>query len=245
MNRKMFADGEVKLEDTGHLTAAFAQLNVIDSDGDITVKGAFPSKNVVLSAYGHTSWDGALPLGRGSIKEDGDWAVFDGQFFLDTTHGRDAFATVKGLGELAEYSYGFNILDSRPVTVDGKSTRELRSLDVFEVSPVLKGAGVGTHTRALKSGALGPGASLVDEAAWNLGNFAAFLERVDARKALRDDEGRKLSRVQLATLADCEEAGAKYLAALRELRTLPEEAAAAKRRLAMLIAEAEALGVTV
>ena len=247
-HRKMFQPGEMKLDDAGHLTAAFAQLGVIDSDGDVTVKGAFPVKDVALSAYGHTSWDGALPVGKGTISEQGDWAVFEGDFFTDTTHGNDAYLTVKGLGPLAEYSYGFTVLDSAQASFEGKSVRELRSLDVFEVSPVLKGAGVGTHTLALKSDDLEPGASFADESAWLSGKLAAFLERATARKEMRDNEGRKLSRVDIARLEDLEDMARKYADTLRELRTLPEDPEAARRRMAGIMVElatARRLGVAV
>lgn len=33
---------------------------------------------------------------------------------------------------------------------DGRNVRNLRKLDVFEVSPVIVGAGVGTHTQLVK-----------------------------------------------------------------------------------------------
>lgn len=150
--RKAFIPHELKLSETGEIELAFAQLNVVDSDNDVTLPGAFPTKDVPMSAYGHTSWDGELPVGRGTISESGDWAILKGQFFMDTTAGRETHATIKGLGELAEYSYGYVPLDHSFGQVDGKSVRYLKRLDVFEVSPVLRGAGLGTHTRAIKSG---------------------------------------------------------------------------------------------
>ncbi|RLA43841.1 MAG: hypothetical protein DRQ97_12245, partial [Gammaproteobacteria bacterium] len=73
---KLAPAGETKMDDRGYVEVAFAQLNVIDHDGDVIVNGAIPSKDVPMSAYGHTSWDGALPVGRGSISEEGNWAVF-------------------------------------------------------------------------------------------------------------------------------------------------------------------------
>jgi len=193
MNRKMFAPGGMKLDEQGHIEAAFAQLDVLDFDNDVTVKGAFPSKDVPMSAYGHSSWDGALPVGKGTISEQGEWAVFTGQFFLDTTGGLDAYNTVKSLGDLAEYSYGFNILDSGPVDIDGTAAREIRSLDVFEVSPVLKGAGIGTHTLAIKSDAPGIDAPYAEHASWYLENVPAFIERTQDRSEFRKSEGRTLS----------------------------------------------------
>jgi len=240
--RKMFAPGEMKLEDSGALTAAFAQLGGVDADGDVTVHGACPTKDVVLSAYGHTSWDGALPVGKGSISEEGDWAIFKGDFFMDTTHGRDAFATVKGLGPLAEYSYGFNVLDDGPSDVKG-ATRELRSLDVFEVSPVLRGAGIGTHTLAIKSDAPGKDAPYAEFASWYLEHVPALIERTGDRVAFRAEKGRTLStadRDRLESIAD------SYLAhadAIKAFLVDPAEAGQRARELMVEIARARANGV--
>jgi HK97 family phage prohead protease len=142
---------EIKLRDEGDVEVAFAQLNVVDRDGDITLPGAFPRKAVPISAYGHQSWFGALPVGRGEISEEGDWAIFRGRFFLETEAGREAYATVKAVGELQEWSYGYTILDHFFEQRDGQTVRVLKTLDVHEVSPVLLGAGIGTHTRAIKA----------------------------------------------------------------------------------------------
>lgn len=200
-DRKMFAPDGLKVADTGYIEAAFAQLNVVDHDGDVTLPGAFPAKEVPMSAYGHTSWEGALPVGKGSISEDGEWAVFTGQFFMDTTHGRDAFETVKGLGPLAQFSYGYNVLDSERGMRDGKAVRMLKSLDPFEVSPVLMGAGLGTHTRAIKSAAPGPDATYAEHATWVQDAVKAFLERTEDRAEWRVKEGRQLSAANRASLS--------------------------------------------
>lgn len=213
MNRKTFLTAELKLSDTGTIEAAFAQLNVVDHDGDVTFPGAFPTKDVPMSAYNHTSWDGALPVGKGSITERGDWAVFTGQFFMNTTHGRDAYETVKALGPLAQYSYGYQVLDGGPVTHDGKQANAIRKLDVFEVSPVLMGAGIGTHTMAIKSG--GPGTDLpyAEHLSWLRDEVMAFTDRTKARVEMREQEDRSLSQPDLDGLADLNEKLSQLLAA--------------------------------
>ena len=68
--RKAFMPGEFKLEESGAVTIAFAQLNVVDHDKDVSLPGSFPTKTVPISAYGHTSWSGAMPVGKGTIRED-------------------------------------------------------------------------------------------------------------------------------------------------------------------------------
>lgn len=143
---------EVKDASLGLVEAKFSTYDVIDSDGDVTVKGAFTDgQEVRISAWNHGSWQGALPVGKGVIHDEGDGAVMKGQFFLDTVAGSEHFAVVKALGDLQEWSYGFNVLDSEKGQKDGQSVRILKGLDVTEVAPVLKGAGIGTHTLVVKS----------------------------------------------------------------------------------------------
>lgn len=148
MDPKHKALSGLKITDAaeGKVSAVFATLNVKDSDGDVTLPGAFKSEPVRISAYNHESWKGALPVGKGTIREDGDRAVFEGQFFLDTTSGRDTFEVVKQMGALQEWSYGYDVLDSEKGTKDGEDVQFLKSMKVHEVSPVLLGAGVDTHT---------------------------------------------------------------------------------------------------
>lgn len=151
MDRKYVPSREFKLDETGHVEVAFAQLNVVDRDADVTLPGAIPGKDVLIGAYGHTTWDGALPVGKGAIGEDGGWAVLRGSFWLDTSAGRETYLAVKNAGPLQEWSYGYVPLDVGYETRDGQPVRMLKKLDIFEVSPVLVGAGIGTHTRAIKA----------------------------------------------------------------------------------------------
>jgi hypothetical protein len=142
----------IKNADKGEVSAVIATFNVIDKDGDYTPPGAFTEgQDVLISAYGHKSWEGALPIGKARIRTTKSEAIIDGQFFMDTTAGRDTFNVVKALGPHQQWSYGFDIKDSEPGTVGGQRVRILKSLDVHEASPVLIGAGVNTRTLATKS----------------------------------------------------------------------------------------------
>ena len=199
---KQFAPHDLKLDEAGSITFAFAQLNVVDKDGDVTWPGAFPAKDVPMSAYGHTSWDGALPVGKGSISEQGAWAVFTGQFFIETVAGRETHATLKALGPLAEYSYSYDPLTFDYVERDGRTVRNLRGLDVYEVSPVLIGAGIGTHTLAIKSGSPGPDMPYAEHLSWLREAVEAFIDRTGEKAAWRASEGRGLSVATRAELAD-------------------------------------------
>lgn len=139
-------------DETGEFSAVFATLNVIDKDGDVTLNGAFKNgQEVLISQYQHTSWQGQLNVGRGKIREVGDEAIVEGKFYLNTTHGLDAYRTVKQNGNLQQWSYGFDTNEADRGTFDGREVQFLKALDTHEVSPVLIGAGVNTRTLGVKS----------------------------------------------------------------------------------------------
>jgi hypothetical protein len=138
VDSKSFSRVEIKAGDKGQVNAVFSTFNVLDKDSDITLPGAFAEgAPVVISAYGHKSWEGALPVGDGVIRTTAKEAVLDGQFYMDTTHGADAFRTVKRLAErgLGQWSYGYDVQDADYGEMDGKQVRYLKRLSVTEVSP--------------------------------------------------------------------------------------------------------------
>lgn len=146
---------EIKDADKGLIEATFSTFGVTDHDKDVTLPGAFEEgAKVVISAYGHRSWMGEMPVGRGKIRVEGDRAVLEGKFFMSTERGRETFETVKQMGDLQEWSYGFDVLETGEVTQELREKgvrRVLKKLKVFEVSPVLRGAGIGTETLSAKS----------------------------------------------------------------------------------------------
>jgi hypothetical protein len=151
MQSKTLERVEVKSADRGEVSAVFSTFNVVDKDNDVTLPGAFTEgAEVIISAYEHKSWGGALPVGKGRIRTTRTEAILDGQFFMDTTAGRDTFAVVKQLGGRQQWSYGYEALDSEPGRFDGKDVRFLKRLEVPEVSPVLVGAGL-TRTVGVKA----------------------------------------------------------------------------------------------
>lgn len=149
--RKSLTSVHVKDADKGQVSAVIATLNARDHDGDVILPGAFESgQKVRISAFNHASWGPSLPVGKGTIREEGNEARFDGQFFLNTETGRETFETVKGLDDLGEWSFGFDIIESDRGEFEGEEVRYLRKLDTHEVSPVLLGAGINTRTLAVK-----------------------------------------------------------------------------------------------
>jgi HK97 family phage prohead protease len=236
---------DLKLDEKGSISAAFAQLQVIDADGDVTLPGAFPTKDVPMSAYGHTSWDGSLPIGKGTIQEEGNWAVFRGQLFLETSQGRDAYETLKGLGPLSQFSYGFKVTDHSFGTQDGQPVRFLKGLDVMEVSPVLVGAGRDTHLLSIKSGAPASDAPMADLLAWYSEAEKAVLDRFTSHALARASEGRKLSRADRAHLEDNVESIGDVLEKLLDLIEADDFKEVDPVTLEVLLGTARAYGVAI
>lgn len=143
-------------EDKGEVEAVFSTLNVVDKDKDVTLPGAFGEQNVRISAYNHQSWQGALPIGKGTIREQGNEAIVKAQFFMNVQSAKDHFNVIKELGEMMEWSYGYDILERSEGKWpdDGKGEGEtvqfLKKLKVHECSPVILGAGESTRTISAK-----------------------------------------------------------------------------------------------
>lgn len=180
---------EVKDATKGEVTAVFSTFDVADSDDDVTRPGAFDDgAEVVISAYGHTSWSGLLPVGKAVIRTTKTEALLDGQFFLDTTPGADTFKTVQRLGSLGQWSYGFDVTKESYGEHEGKRVRFLEGLKVHEVSPVLVGAGVNTRTLSAKSKK-----TFAEEGEAVLAALSAFGIRAADVMAMRAEKGKGLS----------------------------------------------------
>jgi len=143
----------------GKVKAVFSVFNDVDSDGDVvlptSIKSGFdPNNEEVPMVWAH-QWD--KPIGRGKIVKDGEKAVFDGEFFMDTDSGSEAYKLVKNMGNLQQWSFGFRVDDSeygkfkKADQDDEQEVRYLKSLSVYEVSPVLVGANQDTFTMAIKT----------------------------------------------------------------------------------------------
>ncbi|GGK32107.1 hypothetical protein GCM10010124_26070 [Pilimelia terevasa] len=188
---------EVKDADRGEFAAIFSTFDVVDHDRDVTKVGAFTDGAPVrVSAYGHAIWGGALPVGKGVIRTTGREAIAEGAFFLDTAAGRDTFTVVKELGDLQEWSYGYDATKFSFGEVDGKQVRFLEELKVHEVSPVLLGAGVGTRTLSAKSG----GSTFSDEAQAVVAALDALVVRAADVMAKRREKGKGLGADSAALL---------------------------------------------
>lgn len=228
--RKTISSVEIKDADKGIVSAVFSTFNVVDKDGDLTLPGAIKNgTEVVISAYGHQSHYGALPLGKGVIRTTKTEAILDGQFFMDTTHGADAFKVVKSLSEsdLQEWSYSLHNVTRKSVEEDGRRYWVIEDIGLIkEVSPVLIGAGVDTRTLVAK------GLKFTEEGDAVLAAVKSYLDRAGEVMALRGAKGRpQLGEESTALLTELDDALKQLHGLLTDPATagedIPEELTAA------------------
>lgn len=147
---------DVKLADEGEpdgtVKCVFSTFNVVDRDGDVVLPSALKDGTPIrMSSWGH-KW-GELPVGKGVIRVTPEQALFEGQFFLQTEAGRETYETVKALGDLQEWSWGFSVLPGgkRKGDFGGKRVNLISAVEPFEVSPVLVGSNPQTQTVSVKA----------------------------------------------------------------------------------------------
>ncbi|MCP3805381.1 HK97 family phage prohead protease [Allokutzneria sp. A3M-2-11 16] len=200
MHTKSLSRVEIKDAEAGTVSAVFSTFDVVDAHGDVTLAGAFADgAPVVISAYGHGSWEGKLPVGKGVIRATDTEAILDGTFFLSTVAGRETFEVVKALAEdsLGEWSYGYDADEYSFGEHADRHVRFLKALTVHEVSPVLLGAGVNTRTLTVKSG---EGMTFADHAAAVLAAVTGLTGRAADVLAKRREKGKSLGEVSAQQL---------------------------------------------
>ena len=150
MNRKLFSGSLKAMDEKGVGQAVFATMDVWDKDGEWTTPGAFGEQTVKL--VGAHDWK-APNIGVAKIREEGVNAVADFQFYLDMPSAKEWYTALKNNfdnGVDQQYSYGFDVLEESKGEKEGRTGRILSKLKVYEVSPVMVGAGIATRTTAMK-----------------------------------------------------------------------------------------------
>ena len=145
---------EIKDEATGQVEAVFSTFNVKDHDDDWTLPGAFGDADVLIGSWSHGTVFGDPPVGLGTISETEKDARLVGQYFLDTFEGKEQFTTVKRVGPRQQWSYSYEVLETGEITEELRQagvTRVIKKAEVFEISPVMRGAGVRTRTVVAKN----------------------------------------------------------------------------------------------
>jgi|TARA_B100001250_G_scaffold252670_1_gene217285 HK97 family phage prohead protease len=207
---------EVKLTTTneveGKVEAVFSVFNEIDSDNDVvlpnSIKSGYGDRGVAM-VWAH-DWKDVI--GRGEIVSDENKATFKGQFIMDTERGRDAFNTVKAMGDLQQWSFGYEVLDSEngTFTKDGTDidVRYLKDVQVWEVSPVLVGANQNTETVSVKEQNIedeNTGTRFNEDVDELLTKLSAVLKRAKALTALRLSKEKTLSEGSTAVLSELQD----------------------------------------
>ena len=139
--------------DTGSGTAIFAQFDVRDHDWDVTKTGAFgvPERQAARLPQLDCPADR-----KGSFPRRRQICALRFPLDLATTLGNDWYEALKfdmdaEIGPaLQEWSYGYFVEESEHGDHDGDRVRFLKKIKVFEVSPVVLGAGIGTRTITVK-----------------------------------------------------------------------------------------------
>lgn len=211
-----------KMDEAGTGRARIAQLSAVDSDGDTYAPGAFTWKQgggqwcQILPAHDRR----AMPLGKAWIHEEGDWAVADLFLNLNTDDGKDWYETLKfdlAKGQpVQEWSYGYQVLDADFQQRNGQNVQVLKKLDVDEISPVIRGAGVGTGTLSIKSAEMKEAkfAPLIT----SLGELAQALEGRKAQDVLSATGLKQLDEIHVALTK------ALHLAAIEDGPAEPSQA---------------------
>lgn len=191
----------------GEVSALIATYDVIDKDGDVTFPGFFGEQSAtIVTAH---NW-GDIMLGKGTIKDTPSGAIFDGRFNLEDPDAAKLHSKLRFDLEtpppLIEWSYAFDIKEggAEKADRDGTPVRNLQPLPdgspgakVFEVSPVLLGAGEGTGTLSIKNHH-----KFQDQAADVMTQVQALVDRADEIKQLRlkRDGNRKPLGAEVVTL---------------------------------------------
>ncbi len=233
----------------GEVEAVIATLNVKDHDTDVTLPGFFGTQHVsIVTAH---DWHDIM-LGKGLIEEEGDKAVFKGQFNMseDDPQARQLFSRLvfdmENPPPKIEWSYSLFIKEGGRVAftddekfgdgfwlgpVDGES-----GVVVDEVSPVLLGAGVDTGTVGVKA-KKGETISILETLA-ELGDEEAKEMLVHHQElAHKDDTQRFIDQLEQA-LASLKKVGTRA-EEIREKRPLGVES---REKLSHISAEMKDLG---
>ena len=194
------------MDESGKGLAELATLSAVDNDGDTYDRGAFSWKPgghqwaMMMPAHDRRK----MPFGKARVYEEGDKAFAELNLNLKTTAGRDwhqALLFDLETGEpVQEWSYGYNIVDMDYRVSGNSRVRVLKKLDVDEVSPVLRGAGIGTRTIAIK------GAKLREE------HFAGLIADLGAVATAIDADPSAISASGLKQLREINEAIDRVLA---------------------------------
>lgn len=184
-------------------SATIATLGVVDSDNDVLLPGAFGTIQGVPVLPAHDQ--GHHPIGKATVTEEDDRVIARGEFNTSTAAGSDWCQATKfdldpSFGPPAvEWSWGFLPTEWRMGDLDGQRVRFIERVDLLEVSPVLRGASVGTGTTCAGDGCKGACCDSCAEGGEREDDLdpeldAAIAARVAIANEVRDAKAKRLVR---------------------------------------------------
>jgi len=198
------------MDAAGKGLARIAILSEVDHDGDTYLPGAFGWKAggqwcSILPAHDRR----ATPLGKSRVYEAGDEALAELNFNLDLPEAKGWHSAIMfdlANGEsVQEYSYAYDLIEFDFQIRGANRVRQFKQVEVLEVSPVLKGAGIGTGTLSMKS------AELKDK------HFAPLLASLGELAQALPADSSAISATGLKQLEEIERAIGGVLSPMREL----------------------------
>lgn len=153
-------------EADGIVEAIVSVTNIVDSVNDIIEPGAYKNTLRKRSPKGVWSHDTNIPVAKTIKVEEllpGDERLPEDlknqnagallvkmQFNLNTSRGRDAFYDVQFFADEQEWSIGYSVPEGKSTTDEATGVRFIKSLELYEYSPVIFGAAPSTRTLSIK-----------------------------------------------------------------------------------------------
>jgi len=195
---------EVKdLDEKGMVKFYFAFFGNVDSDGDITEKGAF-SKTIAdwknsnkkrIRHFKNHRWD-QTPGVLQDLFEDEKGGVAVSKLILGTQLGKETYEEYKA-GAITEHSFGYDIIESEFEEVEGGKIQHLKQLKLEEVT-------------SLNSWGANPLTEVLDVKTLKEDQIIAILEKLESlKKGDFSDEYFEKLEIKIAAVQ-------KYLESLRE-----------------------------
>ena len=142
-----------ELDADGTFEAVVAVTGELDYDDDIIEPGSLLNSGVkmFLNAWGHNYRE--EPYGTLTLREENEQFIAKGQLMLDLPQGARMRTIMQHAGDVLEFSIGYRAvkrfyeeLDEYPYVV-----RHIQEIEIYEVSPVTKGAQPGSRLIGVKS----------------------------------------------------------------------------------------------
>ena len=153
-------------------TLVVATMGVTDKDDDILEPGSVGVQRCLMGNWGHTISRGSTPIGKAGLHEEGDKLIAEVEFNPAIQSALEAYESIRFAPDLTEVSFG---LIPEEWSFDSSYRRVIKKMRVFEVSPVVMGAGVDTGVMSVKD------AKAIEYKEWkDRGESAAEEKSVDA-----------------------------------------------------------------